>query len=102
MKYKFPVNSQIEVVRTFDEIVKRPFRDILNAICWHRNLSGDFSEILSKLQFKENITDIPVKTLSTLKLSHHGNMAREIILNDMASLEDFGAMPKLNLLRITS
>lgn len=74
----------------------------MNAICWHRNLIGDFKEIVDKLELKENITEISIEDLLKLKLSENGHLARDIILKDMQLLTDFGASPILNLLKIIS
>ena len=96
---KFPGNNQICKVSTFTELVNTDFQGGMNAICWHRNLTGDFKEIVSKLQLKENITEVSVDDLSALQLSREGNMAREIIFKDIQLLTDFGALPSLNLLK---
>lgn len=74
----------------------------MNALCWHRDLVGDFKEIVAKLELKENITEVSIEDLLTLKLSEEGNLAREIILNDIQLLTNFGASPTLNLLKITN
>lgn len=71
----------------------------MNAICWHRNLVGDFKDIVAKLKLQENITEVSVEDLLALQLSEKGNLAREIILKDMQLLTDFGASPSLNLLK---
>lgn len=99
MNNTFSDNNQIQVVSTFSELVNTSFQGDMNAICWYRNLAGDFKEIVSKLQLKENITEISVADLLELKLSENGHIAREIILNDLRLLADFGASPSLNLLK---
>lgn len=95
----FQQNEQIGVVSTFSELVKTDFKGKNNALCWYRNLEGDFEEIVAQLQLKENITEVSGEDLMTLQLSEKGNLAREIILNDMQLLTDFGASPSLNLLK---
>ncbi|GAA4771060.1 DUF1826 domain-containing protein [Flavobacterium hankyongi] len=65
----------------------------------HRNLEGDFKEIVSLLRLKENITVVTPEDLTALNLTKKGNLAREIILNDLQLLSDFGASPTLNLLK---
>ena len=99
MKNTFSDNTQIQVVSTFSELVNTNFQGDLNAICWHRNLVGDFKEIVAKLQLKENITEVSAEDLLRLPLSEKGNLAREIILTDMQLLTSFGASPSLNLLQ---
>ena len=99
MKNLFSNNAHISVVSTFSELVNSKFQGEMNALCWHRDLIGDFKEIVAKLELKENITEVFIKDLLALQLSEHGNLAREIILNDIQLLTDFGASPTLNLLK---
>ncbi len=99
MNKTFSDNSQIETVATFSELVNTDFNGETNALCWHRNLPGDFKEIVDRLQLKENVTEVDPEELLALQLSEKGNTAREIILNDMRLLADFGASPSLNLLK---
>lgn len=99
MSDTFSDNPQIEVVSSFSELVNTRFQGVRNAVCWQRNLAGDFKEIVSKLQLKENITEVSSGDLLALDLSDEGNKAREIILNDLRLLTDFGASPVLNLLK---
>ncbi|KQT33066.1 hypothetical protein ASG22_17750 [Chryseobacterium sp. Leaf405] len=99
MTGKFSESNQIEVVSSFYELINTAFQSTKNTICWERNLAGDFEEIVSQLQLKENITEVLIEDLLVLKLSEKGNMAREIILNDLQLLTDFGALPSLNLLK---
>lgn len=92
-------NKQIGIVATFSELITTDFVGDRNALCWHRNLEGDFKEIVSKLQLKENITLVAPDDLLALQLSEQGNCAREIILEDLQALTNFGAAPVLNLLK---
>ncbi|TLX23532.1 DUF1826 domain-containing protein [Chryseobacterium indologenes] len=95
----FSDNHQIRKVSTFSELVNTPFQGNMNAVCWYRDLVGDFNEIVSKLQLEENITEVSAEDLSALDLSEKGSAARDIILNDLKLLSDFGALPSLNLLK---
>ncbi|WP_347220015.1 DUF1826 domain-containing protein [Chryseobacterium sp.] len=95
----FSNNPQIGVVSTFSDLINTHFQGNVNALCWYRNLDGDFKEIVSKLKLKDNITEISAEDLLALDLSEQGNTAREIILNDLQLLTDFGALPSLNLLK---
>jgi hypothetical protein len=99
MSNTFSNNSQIGIVSTFSELINTKFRGEKNALCWQRNLEGDFKEIVNQLQLKENITVVEPKDLWALQLSDKGNKAREIIFNDIQVLTDFGASPTLNLLK---
>lgn len=99
MKDKFSDNNHTGVVSSFSDLVNTNFQGAMNAICWSRNLVGDFKEIVSKLQLKENVTEVSIEDLVALQLSEKGNMARETILSDLQLLADFGASPSLNLLK---
>ena len=95
----FSNSKQIRIVTSFSELIQTDFEGTRNALCWYRNLEGDFKELVSKLQLKENITEVTPKDLLALQLSPQGNCAREIILKDLQELTDFGAAPVLNLLQ---
>lgn len=99
MSNPFSDSSQIRMVSTFSELMHTDFKGERNALCWYRNLDGDFSEIVAQLRLKENITEVYREDLIALQLSEKGNVAREIILNDLQLLTDFGASPSLNLLK---
>lgn len=99
MKNTFSHNTQIKVVSTFSELMNSNFQGNMNAICWRRNLVGNFKEIVAKIELNENITEVSINDLLALKLSKIGNLAREIILKDIQLLTDFGASPSLNLLK---
>ncbi|EJL65246.1 DUF1826 domain-containing protein [Flavobacterium sp. CF136] len=99
MRNTFSDSNQIGVVSTFSELVHTDFKGEMNALCWYRNLDGDFNDIVARLCIKENITEVYPEDLIALQLSEKGNIAREIILNDLQLLADFGASPSLNLLK---
>lgn len=95
----FSDNPQVGMVSNFSELIETEFQGTVNALCWPRNLRGNFEEIVSKIQLKDNITEISADDLLALELSDEGNVARETILNDLQYLTDFGALPSLNLLK---
>lgn len=99
MQSLFSDHPQIQTVSTFHDLIKTTFTGHHNAICWQRQLQGDFKEIVAKLSATDNITEISVEDLMALELSAQGQCAREIILKDIADLTACGAMPVLNLLQ---
>ncbi|WP_151751770.1 DUF1826 domain-containing protein [Acinetobacter bereziniae] len=99
MPHTFSDHPQIRLVSCFDELINTAFKGDTNAMCWHRNLTGDFKEIVSKLELKENITEVSEQDLFALKLTGQGELAREIILNDIKQLTLLGASPTLNLIQ---
>lgn len=85
-------------VRNFQDLVSTPFNGEVNAICWTRDLVGDFSEIAEKLALTGNITTIEQEELCALQLSEQGQLAREVLLNDFRLLTAHGASPVLNVI----
>ena len=92
------IRNQIQNVSNFQEIISSDFHGNVNAFCWNRELIGDFSEIVQKLEPKENIVEIDLDELYYLQLSENGNLAREILLKDIKLLTDHGASPVLNII----
>ncbi|MBO9566189.1 MAG: hypothetical protein J7621_25670 [Niastella sp.] len=90
---------QIHCVTNFEDLVSTPFNGIVNAICWMRKLTGDFSEIVRKVTLNGNITTIEQEELCALPLSEQGHLAREILLNDWKLLEAHDASPILNVIK---
>lgn len=96
----FPqAKHQIQRVTNFQDLVSTPFSEEINAIGWMRNLKGDFAEIVNKVELNENITVVNEELLRELTLSKEGNLAREIILNDLRLLTAHGAAPVLNVIQ---
>jgi len=91
--------NQILLVTNFQDLVSTPFYGAINAICWTRKLPGDFAEIVNKVSLTENIAVLDPETLLELQLSEQGQLAREILLNDLKLLKAHGASPTLNLIR---
>jgi len=86
-------------VTNFQDLVSTPFHGAMNAICWTRKLQGDFAEIVNKVELHENIAVLDEEELCALQLSEQGQLAREILLNDLKLLKAHGASPILNVIR---
>lgn len=93
------INNQIKHLTTFQELVSTPFHGEVNALCWKRKLIGDFSEIVEKIELHENMVELEKEELRELQLSEQGQLAREILLNDLKLLKTHGASPTLNLIK---
>lgn len=89
----------IHCVSDFQDLVSTPFYGEMNAICWERKLIGDFAEIVRKVELTENITVLDEEELRELQLSEQGQLAREILLNDLKLLKMHGADPILNVIK---
>lgn len=83
----------IQYVGSFEELVSTKFAGQVNALCWPRQLPGDYGEIVSKLQVDRGITTIEEEDLNALSLSPEGQVAREILLQDQAMLTEHGLLP---------
>ena len=91
-----PAYPRIRVVENFPELVAAPFANGVNALCWPRTLSGDFSEVVEKLGAGEGIEPLDEARLSGLALSAAGQTARDILLADLHLLRAHGLAPELN------
>lgn len=95
----FPTDKHIAKVSNFEDLVNTPFSGEINALCWERNLIGDFKEIVDKLECLENITIVDEEDLLDLDLSEQGKLACEILIKDMNMLMEHGAAPVLNVIK---
>jgi len=91
--------SQIQTVTNFQDLVSTPFHGEINALCWTRELRGDFSDIVNKVELNGTIAALDEEELLELQLTAQGNLAREILLNDLKALKAHGASPILNLIK---
>lgn len=93
------MTNQHKTVSTFEKLVSTSFQGEINALCWSRNLLGDFKEIIDKIELNSSIATVDEEQLLGLQLSEQGRLARETLLNDIASLKAIGAAPTLNLIK---
>lgn len=93
------IENQIYSVTNFQDFITTPFQGDVNAICWKRELKGDFAEIVKKAETTENITLLNEEQLLKLELSEQGQLARDIILNDYHLLKEQGASPTINVIK---
>ena len=93
------IKSSIQNVSSFQELISIPFEGTCNALCWSRELKGDFLEIVANYEFEENMLEVSIDSLESLSLSEAGQLARTIILQDYEALKSYGADPVLNIIR---
>ncbi len=86
----------IKYVGSFDELVSTRFAGDVNALCWPRQLPGDYGEIVRELQVGRGITTIDEEWLNGLSLSPQGQVARQILLQDQAMLMGRDLLPVLD------
>ena len=92
-------DNQIQYVTNFQDLISTSFKGEVNAICYRRKLIGDFSEIVRKIELDGNMAELHPEELLELQLSEQGQLARQILLNDLKNLKDHGASPTLNLIK---
>ncbi|MCL7763603.1 hypothetical protein MPF19_09270 [Polaribacter sp. Z014] len=90
---------QIKCVANFKDLLSTPFQGEVNALCWNRELKGDFSEIIKKVALSGNMIELLPEKLLELQLSEQGQLAREILLNDFKILKENGKIPTLNIIK---
>ena len=92
------LHKHIKQVLNFNELVSTPFQGEINAVCWSRELKGDFAEIVHSFAFSENMIELEMEELLELQLSEEGQIARDILINDFKLLKNYGAQPTLNII----
>lgn len=91
-----PGYSRIKLVNSFDALVTTRFIDGVNALCWPRELPGDFAEVLRHLPATEGITALDDEELESLPVTEAGRLAIEFMLNDLRLLRAHDLDPELN------
>ncbi len=87
------------VVTSFEALLATPFQDGVNAVCWARDLQGDFDEVVRALGTTDDITSIDEARLRSLEVSPAGRQAVEALLHDLDRLRAIGAEPTLDCVR---
>jgi len=90
------VSTKRAFVQSFAEIVSRPFGGGVNALCWPRNLEGDFAEVAQRLAPSEGFVVVEARALEALSLSAAGRVAANVMLEDLRRLAALGYDPVLN------
>ena len=81
MSNTFFNSRQLGKVSSFSALINTDFKGERNALCWYRNLEGDFAEIVAELQLKGNITEVSPKEILALQLSEKGNIASTYVFS---------------------
>jgi hypothetical protein len=90
---------QILYVNNLYELINTSFKGTRNAICWKRELKGDFEEIVNKINANENLFEIEIQDLLDLELTSDGNIARTTLIEDLNFLKEQGLSPSLNIIQ---
>lgn len=88
--------ARIKLVGSLDELLTTRFQDGVNALCWPRELPGDYAEVAAALPVGEGITPLDEADFEGLHLSEAGRTAIRLMLADRRVLEEAGLDPELN------
>jgi hypothetical protein len=91
-----PPSHRVRFVDSFEALIAARFEGVVNAICWPRQLMGNFQEVIDALHADEGMTTIEDDDLRGLSLSTAGAAARDILLADQALLRGAGLAPILD------
>ena len=91
---------RVKVVHSFDELVSTPFADGVNALCWQRELPGDFGEVVRHLAHAappaDGINTLDESRLGGLPVGEAGRAAIAVLLEDQRLLRAHGLSPILD------
>lgn len=90
---------RIKTVQGFAELVATPFANGVNALCWRRQLRGDFAEVIAKLGAGDGIVTIGEEQLAGAEVSGAGPVAIDILRQDLRQLQELDRDPVLNCIR---
>ena len=91
--------SGVGVVDSFEALVTTPFGAGVNALCWPRELAGDFAGVVAQLDIRAASGLVGEATLRSLPLDDAGRAAVEIVLEDVRLLRAHGREPVVDCLR---
>lgn len=91
-----PGYGRIKVVHSFQELVDTPFANGVNAMCWQRELAGDFREVVELLAVNDGITTLDEAGLLSLPASAAGRVAIDVLIEDQRLLTEHGLAPILD------
>jgi hypothetical protein len=94
-----PGYSRIRVVASFDELVATPLAAGVNAICWARELRGDFDAIARHFAPTDDRRTIDEDELLPLGTCPAARIAIDTLLADQRRLRERGHRPQLDCLR---
>lgn len=101
LSYSLPSDyPRIRRVGSFTELVTTRFEDGVNALCWERDLPGDFGEVVKLLAVGDVIATLDEERLRGLPLSAAGRVAVEVLLEDQRLLREHGLAPALDCIRV--
>jgi hypothetical protein len=93
-------HPNVRQVSSFDELLHTPLDCGVNALCWTRELAGNFDEVAQALgQGVSDLVAIDAEAIRDLAVGASGKQAADAMLNDLARLRSWGLQPELNCIR---
>ncbi len=90
---------RVKMAGSFGELVRTPLAGGVNALCWPRNLPGDFGEVVAKLSGGGRTGTLNAAILADLDLSAAGHVAVKVLMEDLRRLEELGLEPLLDCIK---
>ena len=91
-----PDYDRIQRVDSFAELVRTPFSNGVNALCWPRVLPGDFGEVVRLLGEGDGVVSLQEERLRKLPVGVSGRVATGVLLEDLRMLREVERDPVLN------
>lgn len=87
------------VVDSFAELLAVPLRGECNAVCWRRELAGDYGEVVRAVVGQDLVVTLGDELLSALPLSQAGRVAAAMLRSDQELLRGVGQDPVVDCIR---
>ncbi len=87
--------SQVLIVHSFEELVSTPFSASVNALCWQRELAGDYDALARLFAAEDDIVSLDEESLGSLSLEGGARIAAAQMIADLQLLRERGLLPSL-------
>lgn len=89
--------QRIRIVDSFDALVNAQLGPMVNAVCWPRQLEGDFGAIAACFAAEEDIISLDEDALLSLRpqLNSSGWLAAQVMMADLQRMAALGLQPSL-------
>lgn len=92
-----PSPRGVRLVSDFHDLIATSFSETINALCWKRQLPGDFAEVIACLgDLRDAVITLDSDLLHALPLSAAGRIAADVMLADFRLLSERDLAPVLN------
>ncbi|HMQ22099.1 MAG TPA: DUF1826 domain-containing protein [Planctomycetota bacterium] len=89
----------MKFVSSLAELASTPWTGGCNALCWPRELVGDFAEVVELLGPGDDLEEVDAARLRSLSVSARGQAAIDVLVEDLRALTALGLAPVLNCVR---